>query len=74
MQVFGPILNIMKFSTDEEAIKLANDSDFGLGSSVFSGNKGRAKAIASKLYCGMSSINDFGTTYMVQVRMLVYQP
>ncbi|CAM6124684.1 unnamed protein product [Calypogeia fissa] len=65
-EVFGPILNIMKFSTDEEAIKLANDSDFGLGSSVFSGNKRRAKAIASKLYCGMTSINDFGTTYMVQ--------
>lgn len=65
-EVFGPILNIMKFSTDEEVIKLANDSDFGLGSSVFSSNKRRAKAIASKLYCGMSAINDFGTTYMVQ--------
>ncbi|KAL3696761.1 hypothetical protein R1sor_010837 [Riccia sorocarpa] len=65
-EIFGPILNIMKFKTDEEAVKLANDSSFGLGSSVFSGSKKRANAIASKLYCGMASINDFGTNYLCQ--------
>ncbi|KAL2643603.1 hypothetical protein R1flu_011190 [Riccia fluitans] len=65
-EIFGPILNIMKFKTDEEAVRLANDSSFGLGSSVFSGSKNRANAIASKLYCGMAAINDFATGYLCQ--------
>ncbi|CAH9104208.1 unnamed protein product [Cuscuta europaea] len=65
-EAFGPILPIMKFSSDEEAIKLANDSKYGLGCAVFSGSQNRAKQIASQIHCGMAAINDFASTYMCQ--------
>lgn len=52
-----------------QAIKLANDCPFGLGSNVFSTNARRANAIARQLQAGMSSINDFATTYMCQVTL-----
>lgn len=58
---------IMEFSTDEEAVKLANDSRFGLGCAVFSGSQQRAKDIASQIRCGVAAINDFASTYMCQV-------
>lgn len=57
----------MKFSSDEEVIKLANDSKYGLGCAVFSGSQLRAKQIASQIHCGMAAINDFASTYMCQV-------
>lgn len=57
----------MTFSSDEEAISLANDSKYGLGCAVFSGNQKRAIDIASRLHCGVAAINDFGSTYMCQV-------
>lgn len=65
-EAFGPILPIMKFSSDEEVVKLANDSRYGLGCAVFSGSQRRAKAIASQIHCGMAAINDFASTYMCQ--------
>lgn len=65
-EVFGPVMSITPFDTDDEAVALANDCDFGLGSNVFSGSQGRARAIAERLEAGMSSINDFATTYMCQ--------
>ncbi|CAM8977920.1 unnamed protein product [Rhodiola kirilowii] len=65
-EVFGPILPIMKFSSDEEVIKLANDSRYGLGCAVFSGSQRRSRMIASKLHCGVAAINDFASNYMCQ--------
>lgn len=65
-ETFGPILPIMKFSSDEEAIRLANDSKYGLGCAVFSGSQRRAKHIASQIHCGMAAINDFASNYMCQ--------
>ncbi|XVE82262.1 hypothetical protein DITRI_Ditri15bG0134200 [Diplodiscus trichospermus] len=65
-ETFGPIMPIMKFSTDEEVVKLANDSRYGLGCAVFSGNQRRAKEIASQIHCGVAAINDFASTYMCQ--------
>ncbi|XP_059433764.1 aldehyde dehydrogenase 22A1 [Corylus avellana] len=65
-EAFGPIMPIMKFSTDEEVVKLANDSKYGLGCAVFSGNKHRAKVIASQIHCGVAAINDFASNYMCQ--------
>jgi hypothetical protein len=47
---------IMKFSTDEEAVKLANDSNYGLGYAVFSGSQRRARVIASQIHCPLSSL------------------
>ena len=48
-EVFGPVLVVVKYHTDAEAVALANDCPFGLGSTVFSGSKTRANAIAQQL-------------------------
>lgn len=60
---------IMKFSTDEEVVILANDSRYGLGCAVFSGSQRRAKQIASQIHCGVAAINDFASSYMCQVML-----
>ncbi|KAF3456350.1 hypothetical protein FNV43_RR01000 [Rhamnella rubrinervis] len=65
-EAFGPIMPIMKFSTDEEVVNLANDSKYGLGCAVFSGSQRRAKEIASQIHCGVAAINDFASNYMCQ--------
>lgn len=65
-EAFGPIMPIMKFSSDDEVIKLANDSKYGLGCAVFSGSQRRAREIASQLHCGVAAINDFASNYMCQ--------
>nr|KYP40479.1 Aldehyde dehydrogenase 22A1 [Cajanus cajan] len=65
-EAFGPIMPIMKFSSDEEAVRLANDSKYGLGCAVFSGNQSRAREIASQIHCGVAAVNDFAATYMCQ--------
>jgi len=56
-EVFGPVAPIVTFETDEEAIKLANDSDFGLISYVYSGELGRAIRVAEAIDSGMVAIN-----------------
>nr|KJB28728.1 hypothetical protein B456_005G066700 [Gossypium raimondii] len=65
-ETFGPIMPIMKFNSDEEVVKLANDSRYGLGCAVFSGSQRRAKEIASQIHCGVAVVNDFASTYMCQ--------
>ncbi|MGK2881939.1 MAG: aldehyde dehydrogenase family protein [Mycobacterium sp.] len=57
-ETFGPTLPIMKVASVEEAIRLANDSVYGLSASVFSRDVERAKAIATQLDCGAVNIND----------------
>ena len=56
-EVFGPIGVVIGYDTDEEAIDIANDSDFGLSGAVFSANVGRAYEIALQLRTGGVSIN-----------------
>lgn len=65
-EVFGPVMCIETFAKDEDAVSLVNTNPFGLGSSIFSGSKQRAKDIAAQLKTGASSINDFATTYLCQ--------
>ncbi|KAK7387994.1 hypothetical protein VNO78_22793 [Psophocarpus tetragonolobus] len=65
-EAFGPIMPIMKFSSDEEVVRLANDSKYGLGCAVFSGNQSRAREIASQIHTGVAAVNDFASTYMCQ--------
>jgi acyl-CoA reductase-like NAD-dependent aldehyde dehydrogenase len=54
-ETFGPVIPIQKVKSVDEAVQLANDSKYGLGSSVFSGKHGRA--IADRLRAGMTSVN-----------------
>lgn len=56
-EIFGPVAPVVIFDTDEEGIALANDSDFGLISYVFSGNLKRAIQVAEALEAGMVAIN-----------------
>ncbi|MDE0285623.1 MAG: aldehyde dehydrogenase family protein [Gammaproteobacteria bacterium] len=61
-ETFGPILPVMAFDTDEEAIELANDTAYGLSAAVFANDAGRARHIAGKLEAGAISINDAALT------------
>jgi aldehyde dehydrogenase (NAD+) len=54
-ETFGPVIPIQRVGSLDEAIRLANDSTFGLGSSVFAGKA--ARSIANKLRAGMTSVN-----------------
>ena len=56
-ETFGPVLPIMKFKTEAEAIRLANDSPYGLGSSVWSKDLVRAERVARSIVTGNCSIN-----------------
>lgn len=56
-EIFGPVLAIYKFDLDEEVIKLANDTPFGLGSYFYSQNIQRIFNVAEKLYYGMVAVN-----------------
>lgn len=57
-EVFGPVACIVTFKTEEEAIELTNNSDYGLAAGIISGNSGRAMRIAEELDVGMVHIND----------------
>jgi acyl-CoA reductase-like NAD-dependent aldehyde dehydrogenase len=57
-ETFGPTLPIMKVSSVEEAVRLANDSPYGLSASVFSKDVERGKAVALQLDCGAVNVND----------------
>lgn len=56
-ETFGPVIPIQKVSSLDEAVRLANDTPYGLGSSVFAGARERARAIGERLHAGMTSIN-----------------
>ena len=51
---------VYKVSSDEEALKLANDTDYGLGGAVFSTDEDRARKIAQRLEVGMANVNGVG--------------
>ena len=48
-EVFGPVMVIVKCGSDDEAVRLANDCPFGLGSAVFSRSAARARSIGARL-------------------------
>jgi acyl-CoA reductase-like NAD-dependent aldehyde dehydrogenase len=57
-EIFGPIVPIMRVSTDEEALRLANDSPLGLNAYVFSGDRDHGRRIAERLQAGSVLVND----------------
>ena len=56
-ELFGPVVVVYKVSSDDEALALANDTPYGLGGSVFSGDAQRATRVAERLDCGMANVN-----------------
>jgi succinate-semialdehyde dehydrogenase/glutarate-semialdehyde dehydrogenase len=61
-EMFGPVAQIYKVDSEQEAIDLANDSDLGLGGIVFSGDAQRGKRVASQIETGMVFVNNFMVT------------
>jgi succinate-semialdehyde dehydrogenase/glutarate-semialdehyde dehydrogenase len=57
-ETFGPVLPIMPFDSDEEAVTLANESEYGLAASVWTKNQSRGEAIARRIQAGTVMIND----------------
>jgi acyl-CoA reductase-like NAD-dependent aldehyde dehydrogenase len=57
-ETFGPVLCVMPFGDDDEAVRLANDSEFGLAASIFTGNSRRGEALARRLEAGTVMVND----------------
>jgi succinate-semialdehyde dehydrogenase/glutarate-semialdehyde dehydrogenase len=57
-EVFGPVAPVFRFSTEEEAIKLANDTPYGLASYFYSKDVSRCWRVAEALECGMVGINE----------------
>ena len=58
-ELFGPVATVFKVSSDEEALELANDTQYGLGGCVFSKDVERAEKIAQRLEVGMSNVNTY---------------
>ena len=56
-EIFGPVLSILKYETEDEAIDIANDTDYGLAGYVQSGDEKHAKDVARKIRAGQISIN-----------------
>jgi benzaldehyde dehydrogenase (NAD) len=57
-EIFGPVAPITSFATDEEAIEIANDTEYGLVAGVLAGDLTRARRIADRLHAGSVHIND----------------
>ena len=62
-ETFGPTLPIMKVADAEEAIRLANDSPYGLGASVFTKDVARGEAVARRVEAGAVCVNDAMINY-----------
>lgn len=62
-ETFGPVLPIIAYETEEEAISLANDSVYGLTASVWTRDRAKGEAIARRLQAGTVTINDHVYTY-----------
>lgn len=61
-EIFGPVISVRTFKTEEEAVQLANDTQYGLGSTVYTSDIGRALRVASALEAGTVSINTVHAT------------
>jgi succinate-semialdehyde dehydrogenase/glutarate-semialdehyde dehydrogenase len=57
-EIFGPIAPIFKFSTEEEAISMANDTEFGLAAYLYSGDQGRCWRVAEAIEYGIVGVNE----------------
>jgi acyl-CoA reductase-like NAD-dependent aldehyde dehydrogenase len=64
-EIFGPVVAVIRFRDEDEAVRIANDSVYGLGGAVWSANKDRAVALARRIETGTVWINDY---HMINLR------
>jgi gamma-glutamyl-gamma-aminobutyraldehyde dehydrogenase len=58
-EIFGPVLSVIRFETEEEAVRLVNDSPYGLQASVWSHDLNRAHRVARALRAGTVHVNQY---------------
>ncbi len=58
-EFFGPVAMLFTFKDEEDVIRLANDTEYGLGATIWSGNSARAERVAAQIEAGAVFINDF---------------
>jgi len=56
-EIFGPVLSIMGYRDEDDAVRVANDTEYGLAASVWSGSESRAVAVASQIKSGLVGVN-----------------
>ena len=59
VEMFGPVMSLIPFDTEEDAIAMANDTPFGLGSGVFTQNLARAHRVSARLKAGICWVNTY---------------
>jgi acyl-CoA reductase-like NAD-dependent aldehyde dehydrogenase len=63
-EIFGPVLSILPYDDEDEAVRIANDTIYGLAGGVWSGDPERAKSVARRLRTGQVEINGGGFNLM----------
>jgi succinate-semialdehyde dehydrogenase/glutarate-semialdehyde dehydrogenase len=64
-ETFGPVLPIMAFDTEEHAIRLANDSEFGLAASIWTRDRARGQKLARNIAAGTVMVNDVVSCFAI---------
>jgi betaine-aldehyde dehydrogenase len=62
-EIFGPVMSIIKFKTEEEAITIANDTEYGLAGGIFTQDVTRAHRVTPQLRCGILWVNYYHPTF-----------
>ena len=62
-EIFGPVIAVMPFDTEEEVIRLANDVEYGLVAGLWTSDVGRAHRVAGQIEAGLVTVNTFRTTH-----------
>jgi succinate-semialdehyde dehydrogenase/glutarate-semialdehyde dehydrogenase len=57
-ETFGPVLPVMAFDSDEQAVRLANDSEYGLAASIWTRDRARGERLARRIQAGTVMVND----------------
>src|SRR6185436_20757960 len=63
-EIFGPVLSIIPYEDEDDAVRIANDTVYGLAGGVWSGDVERAKAVARRMRTGQVDINGGGFNFM----------
>jgi aldehyde dehydrogenase (NAD+) len=58
-EIFGPVVGVIKFKTEEEAVAIANDTEYGLVAGIWTRNVGRAHRVAAQIQAGMVWVNTY---------------